>query len=380
MEIITIFLLIWIGIKVEVAIYKKRILPNIVYDCYFNKQEVFEGESLEIVETVINPSHLLVPGIKAEITTSKYLEFAGEDCVVNDRNRSIASVFSIHKKKKITRHWGVKCTRRGIFKIEDISIVGSDLFDAYRFSDVKHVKSELIVLPRGIDMEDYFLKVSQSQGDQVVKRFILQDPFITAGVREYAYGDPMNRIHWGITANQGKLMVRNNEATAKKSTTILLNMQVTEEQLKEVPRDLRIETGIRLAVGELNKTIGQNTPVRLLANAVIDEEHELVSEEKWGKAHVHELMILLARLHEIYSNHFETFINTYKNSIFTTEIIMITCYLNEEIISFIKEKEQQGIIVKVYLLRYEEINVYYENLNIFYILDYLKEEGEEYAY
>jgi len=381
MEIITIVILIWLGVRVEMAIYKKRILPNIVYDCHFNKQEVFEGDSLEIVETVMNPSNLLVPGIKAEITTSNHLEFANEECVLNDKNRSLASVFSVGKKKKITRHWKVKCNRRGIYKIEDTSIVGSDLFGAYKYSTVKRVKSDLIVLPKALDIEEYLQRANDIQGDHIVKRFILQDPFVIAGVREYTFDDPMNRIHWGITASQGKLMVRNNEATAKKSTTILLNIQVSEDQLKEISRDLRVELGIQIAAGQLNKTLNESTPVRLLANGFADEEgHELVSEEMWGKSQVHDLMILLARLNEIYSEHFDHFVMKYKDTIFTTEIIMITCYLDERTIAFIREKEGQGIIVKVYLLTYQTSDTYYEDLNVYYILDYLKEEGKEYAY
>lgn len=381
MEIITIVILIWLGIRMEMAIYQKRILPNIVYDCHFNKQEVFEGESLEIIETVMNPSNLLVPGIKAEITTSNHLEFANEECTVNDKNRSLASVFSVHKKKKVTRHWRVKCNRRGIYKIEDTSLVGSDLFGAYQYSSVKRIKSELIVLPKALDIEEYIRRANDKQGDYIVKRFILQDPFITAGVREYAFGDPMNRIHWAITASQGKMMVRNNEATAKNGTTILLNLQVTAEQLKEMPKDPRVELGIQIAAGELNRTLNVSTPIRLLANGFVDKEgHELVSEEMWGKSHIHDLMVLLARVQEIYSEHFDRFIMKYKNTIFTTEIIIITCYLDEGTITFIKEKEQQGIIVKVYLLAYEIPDISYEGINVYYILDYLKEEGKAYAY
>ena len=382
MEIIAIVVLIVFCIRIEMSIYKKRVLPNIIYDCHFSKPEVFEGDHLEIVETVMNPSSLFIPGIKAEITTSNHLEFANKDCVVNDKNRSLASLFAVHGKQRVTRRWGVHCKRRGWYKIQDTSIVGSDLFGAYHYSAVKRIKSELIVLPKPIDVSFFLQNADEKQGDYVVKRFILEDPFVTAGTREYTSRDPMNRIHWGSTARCGQLMVRNNEATAKKSITIIINMQEYIGQLREPIRDERIEWAIKIAAGELDKLVKESIPVRLLANGYVDddEKQELVTTEMWGQAHIHDLMVLLARLGEVYSDLFDKFIMRYKESIMTTEVILITCYLDESMLAFIREKEQLGVVVKVYLMAYEADSSHYEDIHVYYLLDYLKEAGGKDAY
>ena len=76
MEIIAVIIFVAIIIAIEVQIYKIKVLPNVEYDCFFSKKEVLEGETLEIIETVINPSQFWVPCMKSEITTSKYLAFA----------------------------------------------------------------------------------------------------------------------------------------------------------------------------------------------------------------------------------------------------------------------------------------------------------------
>ena len=380
MEIIAIVILIIIVIQIEKALYKERILPQIGYDCHFSKEEVFEGDSLEIIETIMNPSKLMVPGVKAEITTSKYIEFANEDFMTNDKNHSIASVFAVRAKKRITRRWKVKCRKRGFFKIEDTSLVGDDLFGTYHYSTVKPNKSELIVLPKPINVEEYITKTNVAQGDHIVKRYILEDPFMIAGTREYAYGDPMNKIHWGITASQGRLMVRNNETTTKRSITVLLNMQVYENQLKEPPKDSRLELAIKVAAGLLDQSIKSSTPIRLIANGYVDEEqNELDSSEMWGQAHVHHLMILLARLKEIYAEPIWQFISHIKETITTTELIIVTCYIDLAILQLIREKEEAGIVVKVYLMAYEADCLRYEGIEVYYMLDYLKEVGETYA-
>ena len=152
-------------------------------------------------------------------------------------------------------------------------------------------------MPRPIDIDAYIDRMDESQGERIVRRFILEDPFVTAGVREYTLRDSMNKVHWGITARQGQLMVRNNEATSKQSLTIILNNQLYREQLREPIKDQRLEYAIRIAAGELDKAIKSSMPVRLLANGTIGRGNEsLITTEMWGKPHVHELMILLSRL------------------------------------------------------------------------------------
>lgn len=377
MEFIAIVVLIGIGVWTEIQIYKRCILPYIVYDCHFSKEEVMEGDQFEIIERVTNPSGLLVPFLKSEITTSNHLEFASNASTVNDKTRSLASLFSIHANQKVTRVWKVSALQRGVFNIEDTTIIGADLFGTYHYSNVIRIKSEVIVLPRPIDMDAYIDRVDESQGERIVRRFILEDPFVTAGVREYTLRDSMNKVHWGITARQGQLMVRNNEATSKQSLTIILNNQLYREQLREPIKDQRLEYAIRIAAGELDKTIKSSMPVRLLANGTIGRGNEsLITTEMWGKFHVHELMILLSRLEETYTEHFDKFLAHYGTSILSTEVILITCYIEEAMISFVREKRQLGIHVKIYVLSYEADSKHYDDIQIYYLLDYLKEVGE----
>lgn len=377
MQIIAIVILILIGIKIEIEVYKKYILPHISYSCYFSKDEVMEGEKLEIIETVMNPSRFLLPCLKSEITTSNHLEFAENASTVDDRSRSLASLFSIHAKEKITRRWKVKALRRGDFKIEDITIVSSDLFGIYCHSHIIKVNSEVIVLPKPIEADNYVQRIQELQGERSVRRFILEDPFVIAGVREYTPRDSMNKIHWQLTARQGELMVRNDEATSKKSLTVIVNNQLYREQLKEAVNDERLEYVIKIAAGEIYKTIKGSVPVRLIANGKVEDEGtSLASTQMWGQAHVQELFRLLARLQTTFTEHFDKFLERYSNTICTTNIIIVTCYIDDAMIKFAHEKQQNGMEVKIYVLSYEADSIPCEDVDIYYLLDYLKETGE----
>lgn len=339
MEIIAIVLIIMIGIKIEARIFEKHIMPHVIYNCYFSKKEVMQGESLEIIETVTNSSKLLLPCLKSEISTSNLLSFGNNASTVDDKTRLLASLFTIHGKQKVTRQWHVDTLRRGAFKIEDITLVGSDLFGAYHYSDIIHVNSEVVVLPRPIQIDRYIDRIKDIQGERIVRCFILEDPFIAAGVREYNQGDSMRKIHWGLTARQGELMVRNNETTSKKSPTILFNNQLYREQLKEPVRDERLEYGIRVAAGEMEKTLSDSIPVKLLINGSIDDSNEsIISLEMWGKDHVHSLFTILADVKETFTEHFDKFLLHYGQEIQSTEVIIITCYIDDAMIGFARKK------------------------------------------
>lgn len=377
MEIIGILVFVFIGIALEVQIYKSKILPNIIYECHFNKEEAVEGDQIEIIETVTNPCGLFVPCLKSEISTSNHLEFAGRVSTVNDQTRSLASLFAVKARQKVKRAWKVDCLQRGDFKLEDTTVIASDLFGCYHYSNILRLNSRLIVLPRPIDVRGYIEKVNEIQGDRVVKRFILEDPFEIAGVREYTTRDSMNKIHWGITARQGQLMVRNNEATSKKTLTIIVNNQLYSEQLKEAVNDKRLEEIIRIAAGELDHTIQESIPVKLMANAKVEEQEEgIETAMMWGQAHVHELFVLLACMKPTFTEHFDKFLKHHEAAIQSTEVIIMTCYLDEAMILFAREKAATGIRVKIYSLSFEADSKHYEDVEIYYLLDYLKEVGE----
>ena len=230
MEILGICILIIIGILIEHRIYSSRVFPYIDYDCHFNTGEVFEGEEVEIIETVTNPSYLPIASLKSELSTSKYLDFAGNTSAINDKTRSLASLFSIAGKKRITRAWNDKCLRRGIYHIEDTTIIVNDIFGISKYNNLIRIKSHLVVLPVPLLLSHLPIGHKELQGDHVVRRFILEDPFTTASVREYTQRDSMNQIHWGMSAKHNQLMVRHHEATTQHNMTVILNMQLNKNQ------------------------------------------------------------------------------------------------------------------------------------------------------
>ena len=64
-------------------------------------------------------------------------------------------------------------------------------------------------------------------GKVSVRRFILDDPSLILGYRDYSGREPMKQISWNQTAKAGHLMVRQNDFTTDRIAEVIVNMDPT---------------------------------------------------------------------------------------------------------------------------------------------------------
>ena len=74
MELIAVILLVLLVLFGEIGLYRRNGLKGLSYRCRFSETEFTEGDSLQFVETVYNEKGMPVPWLKAELTTSCWLD------------------------------------------------------------------------------------------------------------------------------------------------------------------------------------------------------------------------------------------------------------------------------------------------------------------
>ena len=352
MEIIAIIIVAVALYFVQSLIYRYFAFKKLRYDCSFSRDEVYEGEKIELNETLSNYKWLPVPWVKTEITTSRWLDFAGNQAEVTHDARYVPSFFYARSYKRIRRSWNVVCEKRGVYSIDRVTVVASDLFGVGCGSMPVDVHTGVMVLPGTVDLGGMFISSRYLQGDNVVRRQLVTDPFRISGVREYSPSDPMKSIHWLSSAKTGRLMVKNEEYTTRQSLTVVLNMQSIRYEKFQVVEQERIENCIRVAATLLENTLESNMPVRLTANYSGKKEgHDcLDSGESWGQWHVMEQFRTLARMEMTSSLDFESYLEQYGPGMNSTDIAIVTSYLDEFIYDFARAKALDGINVTVYAL------------------------------
>lgn len=348
MEFLYIVLLLLAAAFLQRLIYTRHAFRRLDYTCRFDRTEASEGEELKLVETVQNRKLLPLPWLKAEITASEALQFAGSQSLITDGTRFVPSFFTMKGYHKVVRSWNVTCLKRGVYPIQKVVLVSTDLIGLGTLSQPVAVSSELTVLPKPADLPNTFQSAQRMNGEILVRRHLLDDPFLIAGVREYAPRDPLNRIHWPATAKAGRLMVHNNLFTADQNLLVILNMQSRPYETRKVIDEEKVEIGIRACAGLFDDTLRSGLPVRFAVNAGIGSgKAGIVTNEYHGAEHIHDLMRTLAKLRLESSDPFPVFLNGVCSRLTASDIVIVTSYLSETLYRFARERQAGGAHVKL---------------------------------
>lgn len=367
MEIIVLIIIFLLVLQIEKKVYIKYLFLNLEYTCSFSKEEVFEGDEIEIIETISNNKWLPISCLKSELTISKWLDFIGAYSEANDQTRSLPSMFALRGYQKITRRWKIKCLKRGVFTIGDVALVARDLMNLCVMSQVVKINKKVTVLPKPYDGHLKHMQSNYILGDTIVKRFIIEDPFYTLGVRNYTDRDPMNKIHWGATAKQQEIMVYHNDYTSRQDCMVILNMQSHDYQVKEVISKEIIEKGIKVCAALFEHTLSLGIPVGFMTNSFLQEEDDCIATRRqWGKEHIYQLYLILAHLKLKSTAYFGDYLMSNYFNIESTDIILVTCFISKEIAHFVRRKKADGLQVSIVLLRQEDLPREYSDLKTFY--------------
>ena len=369
LEIIAILIIAGVVIILEQQIFLRLVLKNVTYTVRFSKSEAMEGDTVEIVEEIINDKRLPVPWVKTELNTSRWLEFSGTQAARGSDTRFVPSVFSLRPKQKCTRTRTVTALKRGNFTLESANIVGSDLLGLVSISRRLDINETIRILPSPYELRDGDLSQEELYGEMTARRFICDDPFLISGAREYTGREPMNRIHWNSTARTAKMMVFNNDYTTLNRAAVIMNMQKTPIG---DPRPLIVgdtETYIKAAAFIFDT---------LAANAVDTDFYTNGSGgvHAEGGSTKEDYMRLLRELSEIENtcnigfDEFVTQMEEYGNYLKDrTDIFIITAYIDAEMIDLASVMRRRGKNVIFYcnddsvndprILRVGRVNKFY---------------------
>ncbi len=322
------------------------------YKCEFSVAEAHEGDSIYLIEKVYNSKLLPVPWLKVDIHSSRWLDFAGTCSVIAQDNRHVTSSFILKSYQKITRRWNLKCLKRGVFTTENVTLVSGDLLDFQVVSISVAVNACLMVYPEIVNLDELFTPVNLLQSDRVVNRWIVDDPFMVSGAREYTPGDPLNRVHWPASARSGKLMVKKNEFTSQRSLTVLLNMQSQLYEYSDTINKEMAELGIKVAATLFDRALKEGTSVRLGTNGCTTPcaRQAIFTGDAADREHISELFKILARLLMKNVKDFEAVLDDVLPVLVNTEVVIITAYLSKRLCEQADRLRMYGNAVSIVLL------------------------------
>ncbi len=335
MSIIWFSIVVGILVLIQAQLFHFLGLKKVVYQRFFNRHSVFEGEKAEMIETLENKKLIPIPWLRVESRISPYLRFkkkSGEELDIMHEQFHRSSFF-LRGYRRLTRRHEITCSHRGYFRLDTAFLTTGDLFGIYTSSQEFHGDSELYVYPR-IPNSDELSQISLKwQGDVTMKRWIMPDPILVNGIREYRSGDPQKDIHWGATARTGQLQVKVHDYTVSPRIMLILNVQSSENLWGIMSEDEKefIEEGIRYAAYLSDWGITNGLEVGFICNGSLDDTHETVHiAPACSPAHLEALMQSLAKLRIICERNLHVLLDDlYESGTTGLDIAVISAYWND---------------------------------------------------
>lgn len=117
----------------------------------------------------------------------------------------------------------VRIEHRGRYVFRPLTVCGGDFLGIREEKRRYERFREVVVAPRESVEADLSAVMGGFLGDCSVRRFLYEDPILTAGFREYTGQEPMKKISWAQSARGHGIMVKNNDYMVEPTMTVVLH-------------------------------------------------------------------------------------------------------------------------------------------------------------
>lgn len=124
-----------------------------------------------------------------------------------------------------TRNLAHLCRQRGLYTLGPTRLRTGDPFGIFTLTIHDQHTSTILVTPPLLPLRQLKVIPGGWAGDQRRRRGVLERDISEAGLRPYAPGDSLRRIHWPATARQDILMVRQLESAASDDWWIFVDLE-----------------------------------------------------------------------------------------------------------------------------------------------------------
>jgi len=188
------------------------------------------------------------------------------------------------------------CRRRGYYKVGPLVLGTSDLFGFVEARWNEAGDSALIVYPQIVPLSRLGLSSRVPFGALSTRRQIAEDPTRLTGVRSYAGGDSLRRIHWKATAHEGTLLVKKFQPSQELPLFIALDLARNAYPQRTVA--MHSEWAVSVAASVANHMSERRQPVGLASNGhdPLSDHQAAAIPARAGRDHLMTLLSVLARI------------------------------------------------------------------------------------
>ena len=278
---------------------QKDALKGIKYDYKFSKKLIEVGEPTELISMITNESHRFVPFIRMVEALPKGVQPLNKKVAIRGDSMGLGylsynSSIYLMARSRLQRKLKLTFNKRGRYIFHGAVLRGGDFLGLSERHEKFQTLRELVVYPKLIDAPYLREIMGGFLGDISVRRFMMEDPVLTIGVREYTGREPLKQMSWKHTAHTNRMMVKQFDYTTQLVVTVFLDVSLVKGKTLT---SQQFENCYSLARTICQYLEQKKIPFEFLSNAIIEgtfnDDQRLING--LGKAHLRQILERLGR-------------------------------------------------------------------------------------
>lgn len=225
---LVLFIILCILVVVAERYFLEHALDDVTFDTYPSIATVDPEEVFTITSVIENKKRMPVSFLRVRESLPEEITIFGEGVETKrDTNGVTRLSYSLYLKGKgkVTRTITASLPKRGRYFLRGAALYGGDFLGLQENVGYSYVTKEIVVLPAKAQSPALEDAMGGFLGELSVNRFIMEDPILTLGFREYTGAEPMRAISWSQSAKGMGMMVKKYDYTTEPSVTVLLSVQ-----------------------------------------------------------------------------------------------------------------------------------------------------------
>jgi len=331
-------------------VWSRRGLADVHYTRRLARDRLEWGDETSLTVSIWNRRRVPLAWLRAD-------DAASTGVLVNERplvlsgsgDRVLRNTWTLAPFERVVREFHVRADRRGVFELGPVSLEVGDLFAREAASEERDLIDHFLVRPRTV-AAPILLDEDRWGGEDRAHAGLTEDPSRFAGVREYAPGDPIRRIHPRASARLGRPVIKRFEPSRDREVLIAVDVQTSPGPAWDVDYDAEaVETLYVTAASIARSLLGARAAVGLTATGYSGVESRFASlPVSAAPGQTERLLDLLARLSSHPSAPFERLLGTVARTVRPgTTVVVLSARDPSPFIAHLRGIQRRGAAILV---------------------------------
>jgi uncharacterized protein (DUF58 family) len=250
--------------------WSRHSLDGVAYERSLDERRAFPGEVRDLTLQVANQKLLPLGWLMVEDQWSMALPLEEGTLFASPPGQmgQFRSALAIRWFERVSRHYRIRCTRRGFYPFGPVRLTSGDIFGLFRQQQRQEHLDWLIVYPQVLPLDALGFPPKEPFGETKAHWRIFEDPSRAVGIRDHQPEDSIRHVHWKATARRQDLQVKVYEPTTSHNLVIVLNVATFAKHWHGVNPPL-LERLISMTASIASHSIQERYIVGLIANGSI---------------------------------------------------------------------------------------------------------------